>query len=366
MSRKTLTAKAVVVAGAVAATTLFAGGTANAATPVVTKVGPALAGTTVGLPMVVTGTGFSDDIKKVVWAATDGTLTCASTALVVVSSTTLYAVKPTSGCAAGLQRVELHDNTTPAASGTQLGTDFVGTSKTTVTFVTPAGVSSALAAPTTGVAGTPLTFTGLTGLVATGLSATLGGKPLASVKYVSASSFTAVAPGGINNGDAALQVTSGGVVSDLKAGIFSFKPTLTVAPAFAPKGTPGDILITGLGLKPASPATVAVTVCGVTATPVTPTTAKPYTDTKLWVTAPSAAAIQTAQGGSSAFATDGGACTVKVVVDVNGATADVAGSAAVVDDPATTSVDETAAAVPAQVNPTSVVTKTSTFTYTAY
>lgn len=363
MSRKTNTLKTLVVVGAVAGAALGIS-PAQAATPVVTKVGPPLAGTTVALPMAISGTGFSSDIKSVVWQNASE-YTCLSSAVVVVSSTLLYAVKDTD-CTAGLQKVELHSVPTPTDATTILGSEFAPAASKTVTFVTPADLTAAVATPNTGVAGTKITFTGLANLVASGLSATLGGKPIGSVRYVSASSFTGVAPAGINFGDAPLQVKSGGVLSAVQPGEFSYKPTLSIAPAFAPKDTPGQILITGLGLKPAAPATVEVTVCGVVATQVPVTTAKPHTDTKYWVTAPTAQAIEDAataalaNGVVSTFNEDGGTCVVKVKVDVNGATADVA---AVADDPATTTVDETA---PAQENPTSVVTKTSTFTYAAY
>ncbi len=370
MSRKTQAAKAAVVAGAVAATTLFLGGTASAVPAAITKVGPALAGTDVALPMLVNGTGFSSSVKSVLWQSVSGGAGCASSAVVVVSPTVLYAVKPVEGCAAGLQKVSLHDDATPSGS-TRIGAVFAGVASKTVTFVTPAGVSSAEATPSTGVAGTPVTFTGLSGLTSRGLSATLGGKAVGSVKYVSATSFTGLAPAGINNGPAALQVTSGGVTSSVKDAAFTFKPSIAVSPAFAPKDAPGQLLVTGLGLKPAAPATVVVTVCGVVAPQVAVSTSRPWTDTKLWVTAPSAAAIQTAQTallaeGASAFGTDGGACAVKVTTDVNGATADQAYAAAVEDDPDTTEVDETAAEIPAQVNPSSVVTRNSTFTYAAF
>lgn len=366
MSRKTRAAQAVLVAGAVAATSLFTGGSASAATPTVTKVGPVKAATTTESVIAVTGTNFSSDITGVkFYERSATTTTCVATSVVVVSATLLYAKKPAEvansvACAAGQQKVELLNGTTSLVTHNP-GTTTTDAAKT-VTFAVPQAVTgiSPAAGLVSGGQEVTVTVNASPGLPATSteIKATLGGKPLAAITRLTATTFKGKTPAGAQPGAASLVVTTSGVPSAPFAG-YSYKQSLKAAPAFAPVGTPGQIMLTGVGLKPASPATVAVTVCGVTAVPVTPTTAKPYTDTKLWVTAPAAADIQTAQG-SGTFATDGGACVVKVTTDVNGATADVAG---VADDPNTANVDEFVAA---QVNPVSVITSGSTFTYTAF
>ena len=343
MSRKTHAAKALALAATLAGSVLGLAGSAQAADPAITAVGPAKASTTAAATMTIKGTGFTSAIQSIVFnekSVTTSLYTCKATPI-VVSASLMYVTKPASGCANGVQKVEMHNVAAPTAATSLVGTAFNPTLATaTTTFATPTTIASV--SPTAGsvFGGTVVTVTVGSTVSTPALTATLGGKPLASIKVTGATTFTGIVPAGTSAATADLVVTTNGVPSAANTS-FSYKQALKVSPAFAPLATPGEIVITGVGLKP-SGGTVAVTVCGAAATPVAVSTTKPYTDVKMYVTAPTAAAVVAA--GKTGFATSGGACDVKVTIDANGATADAVG----------------------QVNPASVLTAGSTFTYAAY
>lgn len=323
MSRKTTAAKAIFVATALGASALGMS-PALAAGETVTSVGPAVVATNQAATIVIKGTNFGSNVETVQFG------TCTAVTPIVVDATTMYATKAAACATAGKQTVTL--DLTTGSNVVFNPTD----AKKTVTFVAPVAGTVNFNGKTTGVAGSPLNVTGLTGLAATGVSATLGGKPVASFK-LKTGGFTGKVPAGVVPGAADLVVRSGGVDSAAFTG-FTVKQAIKVTPASAPVGTPGEITITGAGLKPASPATVAVTVCGVAATPVAPTVKKPYTDGRLTVTVPGATSTL------GLTAADGGACNVVVTTDINGSATDAEG----------------------QVNLVSVRTAGSTFTYAAH
>ncbi len=340
MSRKN-TAKALVLAGALTGSVVGLGGPAHAVDPVITSAGPAKVSTTADATITIKGTDFTPNAKSVVFypKTASATYTCQGTPI-VVSSTLMYVTKPASGCADGVQKVELHNVASPSADTSRIGQAFNPTLvSSTTTFATPTTVSGI--SPTTGSSfgGTTVTVTLASTTSSSPITATLGGRPLSSIKVLSATTFSGVTPAGTAPGAADLVVTTNGVPTAAFAG-FSYKQALKVTPAAAPVANPAEIVLTGVGLKPSSPATVDVTVCGASATKITNNTLKAYTDTKLYVTAPTAAAINSARSISD-FQTTGGACDVKVSVDLDGS-------------------GSTHAPV------SSVLTAGSTFTYAAY
>ncbi len=330
MSRKTNTIKALVLASAVAGSVIGVSGSASAAGMTVSKIGPLKAALEVAAPVTITGTNFDATLKKVQFGADAD---CAEPA-VVLNATTAYTTVPDhADCVAGLQTVKLL-----TSADVTLAT-FTGTATTGITFVAPVDTSTMTFTGTKGIAGTKFKIT--SAAFPTGATATLGGKPLTLGVYGSGGYATAV-PAGLAPGQHPVVVTSETVKSLPSTSTFEVLQAIRTAPVSAPLATPGELVITGLGLKPAAPATVSVTVCGADGTLPAATALKPQTDAKIYVTAPTAAAVETA--GRADFATTGGACDVKVTTDVNGATADGVG----------------------QVNPVSVLTAGSTFTYTAY
>lgn len=353
MSRKTLAAKAVVVAGAVAATTLFVGN-ASAEVVTVTKAAPGKVALGVSTPVAIAGTGFTSAIAKVQFGADPD---CVTNGVVITSPTLLWTNSAThADCVAGAQTIKLlkSDDSVVATLASTVASK-------TVTFVAPAGVSAAAVDHSTGVAGTRLTFTGLTGLAAPALSATLGGKALGSVKWVSASSFTGVVPAGLPAGDAPLVVTSGGVVSEEKAGLFTSKLAIKVSPNVFQAGTTAPaVKIEGTGLKPSSTAAVTVTVCGVPATVASAAggtgaqAVKAPTANALYVTAPSFTAAAAGTTDGKVDATGGGVCIVRVTVDPEHDTTSTTD-----DDGVTTRTHDSD-------DYTSVVTATAGLVYAAY
>lgn len=360
MLTKTTAASAVAVA--VVATSLFAG-TASAAGVTATKAAPGKAALGVATPVAIAGTGFSNAVAKVQFGADAD---CVSSGPVITSATLLWVTSPThADCVAGAQTVKLlkSDDTvlatlTPTANGSN-----------TVTFVAPAGVSSAAVDKSSGVAGTKVTFTGLTGLVASGLSATLGGKPVGAVKFLSATSFSGVVPAGLAPGDAPLQVRNAGVLSAEKTGLFTSKLAVKVTPnLFTAGATAPYVKVEGVGFKPVGTAKQYVSFCGVQAPVLTAAVAgtqvKAPTDTALWVQAPtfalaSAGTVDGKVSGTSGA--DGGLCAVKVTVDPLGT-----------DTLATTTTalavteGEAVANTPDTDDYSSVMTATSGFVYAAF
>jgi len=333
MSRKSQTAKAVVLAGAVAASAMLTG-SASAATPTVTKAGPAKAATNVAQTIAITGKDFDATIKAVVF---DGTADCTASSIVLVSATLLYATTPTSGCANGVQKIELHNDATPAAT-TQIGTDFAPSNNAnTVTFVAPVkatGVKNGTGAASATNKGDGLAAGGTVvnvlheavSPVTTPIKATIGGKTV-PVKRVDDTHFTTTVPAG-TPGDADVVLTANGVSGAAYAG-FTYKQGLKVTPNFGLASGTTEVKVTGVGFKPTpAAATFKVEVCGDdrTSAVLTSPAAKVRTDKQFFVLLPSDTA---------------GACDVVVTTDLDGSGSDHAEVA-------------------------SVVTKDSTFTYTAY
>lgn len=351
MSRSTAV-KATLAAAALVGAGLAAAPAHATATPTVTKVGPSKTALAVAAPVTIKGTNFDSTIAKVQFGSAAA---CASTTFVVTSSTSLVVTAPTdSSCTAGFKDVTLLDSSGASLASLTATAD----GKNTVKFVAPVVTSGASFTTSTGVAGSTIAVTGLTNLPLSGVAATLGGKPISGLKQVGTGGFTGKVPA-LAPGDYPVVVKADGVSSAASTAVYTVLSTIKVSPNIYLKSATAapEIKITGLGFKPAlttgTNTTPTVTVCGVAAT-VSTDAKKAYTDSTLYATVPSFTA---AAGGSSdgkVDATDGGACIVKVTVDVNGSVADV-----VADSSATPPVL-------AQVNAASVVTGSAGFVYAAY
>jgi len=339
MSRITK-AKAVVLAGTVAATALVAGqaSAANSTTHALTGASPAVVATTGGSNITLTGRGFTANSTV---AFSGGTCTGGGTVVPFGSSSTQLVVTPPTSCTNGDKpsiTVTFVDNSN------QLSTPL--TNK--VTFVTPVAGTASFGSTTTGPAGTAFTVTGLTSVPLTGASATLGGVPVANFKALSTSSISGKVPAGLAPGAHDLVITSNRVPSAGFSG-FTVLSSIRVSPSVWVKGTTApQVRIEGNGFKPLASgnATPTVKFCGVPAATVETTGTKAYTDKVIYATPPtfSSAAAGTPSALGGVHATDGGVCAVTVEIDSNGTTADGGG----------------------QVNHVNVLTSTSTFTYAAY
>lgn len=349
MSRKTTTLKAVVVAAAVAGAAfgIAPAQAADSTGMTITKVGPGKIAVGVATPVSVAGKGFNSTITKIQFTSAAA---CASTNVVVASATLLYVTSPTdASCVAGLVT-----SLTLFAGADKLNASWTGTDKTSITWVTPVDVSGTLvSAPSTGIAGTEITITGLASVPTDkAVTATLGGKALQGVKALSASSIKGKVPAGLAPGVADLVVTANGVSSAAKASGFTSALTAKVSPNIFVKGATAPVLkVEGLGFKPNAASLVSATVCGVTAAIASApggtgaSAVKAATNTALYLTAPTFAAASAGSSGGRVDSTNGGVCVVEVLVDTDG---DGSGTGKTADDVA------------------SVVTATSGIVYAAY
>jgi hypothetical protein len=326
MSRKTTTIKALVAAGAVAGAAfgLAPAHAADTTAMTITKVGPVKAALGVESPITITGKAFDTTIDSVQFGSDAA---CASTKLVVVSSTTLQVTAPTDAkCAAGVQSVKLLHGTDA------LNAAFAGTEKTSITFIKPVDTTGTLvSSPATGVAGTEITITGLADVPTDKpITATLGGKALTGVKAAGATSIKGKVPAGLAPGVQKLVVSNGVSSKSADSGFTNLLTVKVTGNVYLASETAAHVLkVDGLGFKPSDASKVTATVCGVDATVASAasgtgkTAVKAPTNSTLYVTAPDFKAASAGKSDGSVGGTDGadgGVCVVRVTVDTKGDT----------------------------------------------